>query len=676
MLIYRCFLAVVVLVFLVTGVSLAQDETAIARLHTQLAEFHTGNTEENLQTATKKFERASEVGNEKERIHAARDLGIIYLNSVHDYDKALDLFMDAVALCDSLELEDEKLLTYLCVAKVFYVVGDYLKCAQFLEQALELNRDNRHINADAFVLNRLGRVAAALDQLDLALEYYVRVLRYADDIDRRFEAEAHFNLGKLYTLKAQYTEALQYHRKALQLRRQLRDRTAEARSLNDIGILYELMKNDERCEANHEVALEIRQELKDKRGIAESYNHLAALELRKGDAPRSIELGSLALENAREADAREQLLRSYELLSEAYKKTGDFRRALENRELGLAIQELINGEKHERQLLERENQYVVQLKETEIHKLEALRAEREREIATQKKFRNFLVLVVMLAVISAGLLLILYLVKQRSNQRLRIARSEVQRQNEQLQQLNSTKDKFFSIISHDLKGPLNSLTSFSRLLIDHTGSLTKEEIKMLATDLDKSVRNLLALLENLLEWSRSQTGNIDFAAETFSLTEVLEANRVLLGAQAGAKNISINLGVEGDYIVNLHKNSINTVVRNLVSNAIKFTPAGGSIDVGIAINDSTLKIYVSDTGVGMPPEVIQKLFRVGSKHSTTGTASEKGTGLGLILCREFVEKNNGQISVESSPGKGSVFTCTFPRSVVQSVREESVSFHR
>jgi signal transduction histidine kinase len=230
--------------------------------------------------------------------------------------------------------------------------------------------------------------------------------------------------------------------------------------------------------------------------------------------------------------------------------------------------------------------------------------------------------------------------------------------------LNQTKDKFFSIISHDLKGPLNSLTSFSHLLIDYTDSLSKEEIRLLATDLDKSVKNLLTLLENLLEWSRSQTGNIDFTPKVFDLRELLQNNKSLLAAQAANKKIAIVIDGPEACHVTLHKPSINTVVRNLISNAIKFTPEGGQITLGIAADKHKLKVSIADNGVGMSPEVVDKLFRLDSKHSTRGTADEKGTGLGLILCREFIEKNGGKIHVQSTEGSGSVFTLSFKPSVL------------
>lgn len=183
---------------------------------------------------------------------------------------------------------------------------------------------------------------------------------------------------------------------------------------------------------------------------------------------------------------------------------------------------------------------------------------------------------------------------------------------------------------------------------------------MFAKDFDKSLKNLFALLENLLEWSRSQTGNIEFVAEKFDLAMVLEENKELLQAQAKQKGISLNCYPVDNLIIRAHRNSINTVVRNLISNAIKFTQPDGRIDVQTRRTANEVVVSVSDTGVGMSPGIVEKLFRIDSKHSTKGTANEKGTGLGLILCKEFVEKNGGRIWVNSEEGKGSVFSFALP----------------
>lgn len=656
-------ISTVLVLFSVAFSLYGQTESDVSIFQRFLKEEKKPPLESAIQDATLRLEQAKEIADVREEAKALKHLGLLHLDRVHDYEKAMNYFIMALAIEDSLNLNPQRVLTYVAIARVFEVVGDYYKSAQFLEQALRINEDEMDINALAMILNNLGKVNASLGKLEEAFDNYEQVLRYREDIDKRFEAEALFNLGHLYTIQTKYTSALEFHKKALAITRQLGDRYAEALSLNDIGVLYGLMGNDEKSMANHLVALEIRHVLNDKGGLAESYNNIGRLNLKLKDRHKAIENGLLALESGRESQAQEHIFRSYELLSQAYKDLQDFKNALGYKELSLAIHEFIQNEKQERQLLETQNRYVVGKHESEIEKLEALRLEREQQIAEQNKFKNILFLIVGLVGVIAGLLFILYLVKRRSNRTLRVAKHEVQRQNIKLQELNHTKDKFFSIISHDVKGPLNSLTSFSRLLIHHTDHLSKEEIQMLARDLDKSLKNLFALLENLLEWSRSQTGSIEFTPEVFDLTEILSSNTSLLESQAKNKQITLVVEPEDSYVVKLHKQSVNTVVRNLISNAIKFTDEGGTITLTIHKSADRISFSVADNGVGMSPEVVEKLFRIDQKHSTQGTAQEKGTGLGLILCREFIEKNGGTIGVQSQPGKGSVFSCSFPIAV-------------
>lgn len=295
--------------------------------------------------------------------------------------------------------------------------------------------------------------------------------------------------------------------------------------------------------------------------------------------------------------------------------------------------------------------------------------ERELKIEAQRKMQNFLTVMIGFGVIIVLLVFYLYLVKRRANISLEAAHAKVNRQNQELHNLNATKDKFFSIISHDLKGPLNSFTSFSRMLINHTDSLTKEEIQMLAREIDKNLKNLLTLLENLLEWSRSQTGNIEFKPEVFDLSEVIRENGELLATQARNKNVGLTWTSDEKCLINVHKQSVNTVVRNLMSNAIKFTPEGGRVKVSMRRSTEGVTISVDDTGVGMSPEVIKKLFRIDTKYSTQGTSNEKGTGLGLILCKDFVEKNGGTIGVNSIPEKGSTFFFSLPKAALVPVEQ-------
>ncbi|HEX7016662.1 MAG TPA: tetratricopeptide repeat-containing sensor histidine kinase, partial [Cyclobacteriaceae bacterium] len=469
-----------------------------------------------------------------------------------------------------------------------------------------------------------------------------------------------FNIAILHASQGNYQDALRDHWKALSIWRSLDDKKNEAISLSSIGELYHLMKNDARALANHVAALKIRRKLGDKRELAESYNNIGIIYYFNENYERAIANLELAVAAGLESQAKQEISRSYEYLSNAHQKQGDYKRALEYKELHHAILDFIQTEKNERELLEIQNRYEMAQKESQIVKLEYDSQVRERELRTQKSIRNFLYALVALILIIVVLILYSYVQKQKSNRHLQVAHNRVQHKNAQLQRLNATKDKFFSIISHDLRGPLNSLTSFSELLINHMDQLTRSEIQSLARDLDLSVKNLYGLLENLLEWSRSQTGTIQFTPEPFDLSALLEENRSLLSQQAQSKRITLLYEAPEGVIVRAHKPSVSTVIRNLISNAIKFTPQGGVIKLDIRCGSGEAVVSVADTGVGMDQEAIEKIFRIDAKHTTMGTANEKGTGLGLILCKEFVEKNHGKIWVTSEPGKGSVFYFSLP----------------
>lgn len=233
---------------------------------------------------------------------------------------------------------------------------------------------------------------------------------------------------------------------------------------------------------------------------------------------------------------------------------------------------------------------------------------------------------------------------------------------QELQRLNETKDKLFSILAHDLKSPFNSLIGFSELLLNNYSLFSDEERRKLFQMINKSSRQAHNLLDNLLQWSRTQTGALVINPESFDISETVKENIDLLSGPAKEKNISLENKSLDRMMVYADKNMISTVLRNLINNAVKFTEPGGKAAVCIRDLGDVVEARVTDTGVGMRPEVIKNLFSTKHYLSTLGTANEKGNGLGLVICKEFVEKNGGHISVESEPGKGSQFTFTVPKS--------------
>jgi signal transduction histidine kinase len=229
-----------------------------------------------------------------------------------------------------------------------------------------------------------------------------------------------------------------------------------------------------------------------------------------------------------------------------------------------------------------------------------------------------------------------------------------------LQEVNNTKDKFFSIIAHDLKSPLNTIVGFLQLLNDHVDAFTIDELKNFAGSMNKSVKNLLGLLDNLLQWSRSQTGSIEYNPTELNLRELITENIALMLGHAQSKGVAIANEVDAQLLLKADVNMLHVIFRNLLSNAVKFTRKGGIVKIAAFKESKFVKITVEDNGVGISAEKLETLFSLGNSYTSNGTAMEKGNGLGLLLCKEFVEKNKGNIQVESQPGKGTAFTVVLP----------------
>ncbi len=230
----------------------------------------------------------------------------------------------------------------------------------------------------------------------------------------------------------------------------------------------------------------------------------------------------------------------------------------------------------------------------------------------------------------------------------------------ELKELNATKDKFFNIVAHDLKNPFTALLGSSELLFENIDNMDTENIKDLAYILNDSAKGGYAILQNLLDWSRSQTGMIKINPEMVNLRVLIIENIANLQLPASNKSINLSSTSKKDIHLLADKNMINTVLRNLISNAIKFTPKGGKVIVSTKIGSEEVLISVKDTGIGISREKVATLFRIDSKHSDPGTENEQGTGLGLKLSKEFAEKLGGRIWVESAENEGSEFKFAIP----------------
>ncbi|MEX0987435.1 MAG: PAS domain S-box protein [Bacteroidales bacterium] len=249
---------------------------------------------------------------------------------------------------------------------------------------------------------------------------------------------------------------------------------------------------------------------------------------------------------------------------------------------------------------------------------------------------------------------------KKAEEQIKKQNREIEHQSKELKKINTTKDRLFSIIAHDLKNPFHSILGFTDILQKDYKDVDREKLNEFLEMISLSAKSAYQLLENLLDWAQTQTDMVKFAPTKFNLKEQVESIISLQQLQASNKKITLNNLINEDIYAYADKNMINTVIRNLASNAIKYTMEKGTVTFSASLDKSSVLLDITDTGIGIPEERYKNLFQLDRMSSTAGTSGETGTGLGLIICHDFMVKNNGNIDVSSQPGKGSIFKLTIP----------------
>jgi len=350
-------------------------------------------------------------------------------------------------------------------------------------------------------------------------------------------------------------------------------------------------------------------------------------------------LMSLSLNQAKKFKDSYLILGCYTNLSKYFEIRSDYKQSLYYSKLYLTLRDSI---------ITQENINAVNEQEA-IYKNEKERRENsilQKDIQLAQTQRNYLILIAFLMITITVVIYGRYHFKKIANQ--------------QLHELNATKDKLFKIIAHDLKNPFLAIFGYTEMLISDYYILTDKERLEFVANIDKSSRQTYRLVENLLFWAQSQTGKLDFNPKVINLNNIIKQTISLLQPLADNKNIKLGIESPGEMNIFGDEEMIKMVLRNLIVNGIKFTNSGGEINITIINYDHHTEIAVEDNGVGIDKEKISNLFSIENPGSSVGTEGEKGTGIGLILCKEFVEKHGGKIRVESIQNKGSKFIFTIP----------------
>ncbi|MFC2131034.1 tetratricopeptide repeat protein [Bacteroidota bacterium] len=546
------------------------------------------------------------------------DLGYIY-GLISDYEKALELNLQSLQI--NKDIEDNKGIAESLhnIAIIYYYILNFNKARKYNFQALDIFKKMNDSIGIGKSLSNIAMIYTSLDSLDKALYYNFKALDLMKLIqNNEGTGNSYTNIGIAYFEKKNYNKALKYLNKALEIfdkTSYLRNRTLV---LANIGIVY----------------------------------------YETGDYDKAIVYANLGYELANNSQTIDLLAIIYNLYSDIYLKTEDFKTAYDYKEAFTAIRDSIFNEESRNKISELEV------------RIETENKTKENELL-KKTNRLQLILFFAVSILIIIIVIVLYSrfrTKKKANMLLAEKNKKITEQNASLEILNRelneanvAKDKFFSIMAHDLKSPLWWFKNVTELLSNKYDQLSKEKILEITKVLDDSAQTSLHLIENLLQWSRSQSGKIEFIPETINFNSVIGHIMAHHKLHAEDKNIKIISNIpENDKII-ADKNMLYSILRNLISNAIKFTPKGGDITIDFNDNPDNYEISVKDTGVGIKTDDIDKIFRIDIQTTTLGTAKEKGTGLGLIITKEFIEKHGGELSVESNLDEGSKFIFTIPK---------------
>ncbi|HOZ14722.1 MAG TPA: tetratricopeptide repeat-containing sensor histidine kinase [Tenuifilaceae bacterium] len=626
-----------------------------------------GEFEQSIEFYTKSMEHR-ERSNDMLKVSYSLSNLSFSLQNLKRYSEAMDALKRAASICNSIGNAQDEALINQQIASLYKNLQDLNRALEYALKAVNINLSNNITTGLANNYNFIGLLHKDLKNFDLAEEYFLKSLKiWQQEKNEEGLSNTYNNLGIVYDEKKDAQKALEYYSKSLELSKKLGDLKGIAVAYNNIGFLSIRINQIDAGIDSYLKSIKISHDLNDIESYLNTYNNIAIAYLKKNNIEKSEEYVNLVLKEFDKVNDLAIIQETYKILSDINSKKGNFKKAFEYKTIELAYNDTLYTQQQTSNIIEMQTRFETEAKEREIQILKKDNDIKQLEFERQRFFQRILIIIsiLFLIILVGGAMSFRYI--RRSNKLLEQKNIEFENANiklieseKNLRELNATKDKLFSIIAHDLKNPFNALMGFSDLLDKNYNFLSEEERKEYIGVVSDSTQNLYKLLDNLLQWTRTQTGAITYISENFKLYPLIKQEVDILSPNADKKKININLKLDENQIVYADKNSIATVVRNLVSNAIKFTSNGGWIEIDAKQNSKFVEISVSDSGIGIKGDDIDKIFMLDSSFTTKGTANESGTGLGLLLCKEFVEKNNGKIWAESKKGKGSTFYFTLP----------------
>ena len=474
------------------------------------------------------------------------------------------------------------------------------------------------------------------------------------------------NLGMLYHDKGDYKEALSCFSKALETRKKMRDSYATVSTMINMSFSLNKLKRYDESIALLEETLPIAGEIEDKEQLLAAYGLLFETYELKGNMKKSMEYfeiyrsihNAIQLEKDVKAEVELKQTQDEAQLAEVAKKNKELELALKEKELKDTQEELGVVDSANKELLEKTSKYELLVKNLEQQEqIKALEQEQlQSELDRAREVRIYFIIGLILAVAILIVVFFFYRHNLKMNKLLKARNEQIEAQAQKLRDENVIRTKLLSVISHDLRSPLSSVHLMVQLL--KTNAFSPEQASVYLANLDDSLRNTFALLDNILYWAKSQLNGIKVTPEVFDISHLVDENTLLIETGIKTKNNNLSNNVE-EVEVYADREITKMILRNILSNALKFTPTGGKIIISAEPKEEELIVSIADTGIGIPAEKQKKIFTSGV-GTTNGTENEPSSGMGLMLSQDFLTKTGGKIWFDSEEGKGTTFYFTLP----------------
>jgi len=620
----------------------------------------------NLTAQLDSLEMHLSVKKDTARVRALNDLAFRAWNICPK--KGIRYAKESIQLSKLLKYELGEAAAYNSLGVNQWVLGNYDIALKFYLKSLDINEKFNKKDKIAAVLHNIAIIYSRIDRSDEAIRYYKRVIKINRELKRDSKiASAYMNMSGIYCHTGDYDLGLEYLDKALFINNKSNNSEALSQILYNKASIY--LEKEDYVEAlkvaKHLMCVDTK--INDNVGAVINNALLSKIYLNMKERGKALEYIKKSEKMAKKLDLNTELVSIYELLSRYYEEDRDYKKAFYYSKLkeDLVREIDMTSQTNSINLLKDKSDDL--RKQKHIVKLEKKNKNQKSLIIKQDEQKSFLVVIsILLAILSVSVACAIRS-KIKNNRDLKIHNENINKKTEQLKQsmnelkeANLQKDKFISIIAHDLRNPFNVIIGFSNMLQEDYYYLDEDTRKEYIDRISISSQLTFNLLSDLLLWARS-SGQIHLNYESQNLYEFIKKSTNPYLGNAEIKDITIKNNIEKDVFITIDNFTMSTIIANIVSNAIKFTNKKGEIAITYIRSSNSDCILIEDNGIGMCKDKIDSLFRIDKNHSTEGTNKERGTGLGMLLCQEFISKYNGEIRVESELNKGSKFYINIPR---------------